>query len=175
MTPTMINAMQCLTTDLICQACRVFLALAYPGGEAQAPLAKRCTLQLPGGQPIFEYLQNNEAMQCFCQVVQNKSDAAKILLIRLGCAHYPNLKLKAQTPTGDARGEWVFSVDTHDAFSSTSFLPPPDHPDAERWTAMQAANVALKEKIEAAWECAGLLTFNGLLRRGLAETRPFPS
>jgi len=32
---------------------------------------------------------------------------------------------------------------------------------------MQLANVTLKEKIEASWEEAGLLTFNGLLRRDL--------
>jgi len=167
--------MQRLTTDLISQACRVFLGLAYPGGETQIPPAKRHVLLLPSGLPILDYVASDAAMQSFCQTEQGKISGGKILLVRLGCVHYPNLKLKVQLPAGDPQGEWVFSVDTHDAFSSTSFLPPPDHPDAERWTAMQAANVALKEKIESAWEQAGLLTFNGLLRRDLPGARPFPS
>jgi hypothetical protein len=34
---------------------------------------------------------------------------------------------------------------------------------------LQTANRRLKEQIESAWEEAGLLTFNGLLRRELAR------
>ena len=93
-------------------------------------------------------------------------------MLRLGCCHYPNLKLKTQIIKDGSESEWLFSVDTHDAFSSTSFLPPPHHPDAPRWRILQADNCALKQKIEAAWEDAGLLTFNALLRRDLPKVLP---
>jgi hypothetical protein len=33
---------------------------------------------------------------------------------------------------------------------------------------LQVANRKLKEQIERAWEAAGIMTFNGLLRRELA-------
>jgi hypothetical protein len=56
----------------------------------------------------------------------------------------------------------VFSVDTHDAICLDT-----RNPDASRWTEFQRSNCRLKEQIERAWEEAGLLTFNALLRREL--------
>src|SRR5262249_20000825 len=79
---------------------------------------------------------------------------------RLGCCHFPHLKLRVTNP--DQSGTWVFSVDTHDAVRLE-----PNHPDAPRWGRMQQANQELKERIEAAWEAAGLVTFRALLRRDL--------
>ena len=58
-------------------------------------------------------------------------------------------------------------VDTHDAFSKTAVYPPPDHPDAAAWAKLQTTNRQLKEAIERAFEAAGLLTFNALLRGDL--------
>jgi len=159
--------MQPLTTDLIGQACRIFLSLAYPDGDTAIPPRKRHLLQLPPGVPMLDHLDADQVTRDCCQVIPGKAGGARALLLRLGCCHYPNLKLKANLIDDDRQSVWLFSVDTHDAFSSTSFLPPADHPDAAAWLKMQAANVALKEKIEAAWDKAGLLTFNGLLRRDL--------
>ena len=45
------------------------------------------------------------------------------------------------------------------------------HPDAAAWIALQAANRELKGRIERAWEAAGLLTHNSLLRRELQTAR----
>jgi hypothetical protein len=66
-----------------------------------------------------------------------------------------------------ANDECVFSVDTHDGI----FFDPA-HPDAANWAELQQSNRALKEQIEHAWEEAGLLTFNALLRRELSGTSP---
>jgi hypothetical protein len=166
--------MQCLTTDLMGQACKIFLTLAYPGGEAAIPAAKRHLLGLPAGLMMLDHLDGDPVTRGFCQVAPAKTADIRLLLLRLGCRHYPNLKLKAQLIDDDPQGEgaWLFSVDTHDGFSSTSFLPPPDHPEAAAWLKIQADNVALKQQIEAAWEQAGLLTFNGLLRRDLPKAHP---
>jgi hypothetical protein len=161
-----------LSTDLVSQACRIFFSLAYPGGEDAVPEKKRHLLHLPPGLLMLDFV---EAV-CFapdcCQVIRAKSGGDRALLLRLGCCHYPNLKLKTQIIEDGRESEWLFSVDTHDAFSSTSFLPPADHRDAARWRMMQADNCALKQKIEAAWEEAGLLTFNALLRRDLPKVLP---
>jgi len=150
----------------------VFLPLAYPGGEAAIPAPKRPLLALPPGQEVLGYLPGDPAVRECCQVVNAKSGGVRAVLVRLGSAHYPHLKLKAQLVNHDQGNLWLFSVDTHDAFSATSFLPPPGHPDAARWTELQTANAALKGRIEAAWEQAGLMTFNALLRRDLDQARP---
>src|SRR5437660_3695892 len=161
-----------LTTDLISQACRVFLPLAYPGGEAAIPARKRPLLELPPGQEILSHLAGDPAVRESCQVVSAKGGGVRALLVRLGCAHFPHLKLKAQLLAHEQGDLWLFSVDTHDAFSSSSFLPPPGHPDAAKWQQLQCANAALKQCIEAAWEQAGLMTFNALLRRDLDQSGP---
>jgi hypothetical protein len=166
--------MQRLTTDLVCQACRIFLEAAYPGGESAVPPRKRLLLEMPSAQVMLSYLESTAGLQDCCQVSRSKTGEPRGLLIRLGCGHYPHLKLKAQLVDHEGGTEWLFSVDTHDGFSAAHFLPPPDHPEAAAWTKMQQANAALKQRIEAAWEQAGLTTFNALLRRDLQSDRPSP-
>jgi hypothetical protein len=158
--------MRRLTTDLLGQACQIFLSLAYPGNNGTVPVKKRCFLNLPAGQCMFAHLANDPAVNECCQA-QGMDGDKQALLVRLGCAHYPYLKLKVQRISHKQGDVWVFSVDTHDSFSKTSFMPPPGHPEAPAWMALQMQNAALKERIEAAWEQAGLMTFNGLLRRDL--------
>jgi hypothetical protein len=163
--------MERLTTDLLGQACRIFLPLAYPGDEGTIPAKKRCFLQLPAGESMLTRLTRDPAVGECCQVL-HKDGKKNALLVRLGCVHYPHLKLKVQCLNDDQGDIWVFAVDTHDAFSKTSFLPPADHPDRVAWEALQLKNGALKAQIEAAWEQAGLWTFKGLLRRDLANCQP---
>ena len=163
-----------LTTDLVSQACRLFLAEAYCGGESTIPPRRRLLLEMESGQEMLPYLESAPGLKECCQVVTAKNGGVRALLIRLGCNHYPHLKLKAQLIDHESGSEWLFSVDTHDGFSATNFLPPPDHPDAAAWTEMQHANAALKQRIETAWEQAGLTTFNALLRRDLQADRPAP-
>ncbi len=161
-----------LTTDLVRQATRLFVSLAYSGGEAAVPARKRALLDLPPGKEMVAQLADDPSLRECCQLVAGKNGRSRALLIRLGCNHYPHLKLKAQLIDHEDGDLWLFSVDTHDAFSARSFLPPAGHPEAAAWASIQAANAALKERIEAAWEQAGLLTFNALLRRDLEQARP---
>jgi hypothetical protein len=167
--------MQRLTTDLVSQACRVFLAHAYPEGDSAVPPRRRLLLELPAGQPMLVCLEATPGLKDCCQVVTAKTGTPRALLIRLGCCHYPHLKLKVQQVDHPRGPILLFSVDTHDGFSATNFLPPPAHPDAAAWTKLQHANAGLKQRIEAAWEQDGLMTFNALLRRDLDNAWPSPS
>ena len=72
-----------LTTDLISQACRVFLPLAYPGGEAAIPVRKRPLLNLPPGQEMLAYLPGDPLFRECCQVVNAKSGGVRAFLVRL--------------------------------------------------------------------------------------------
>lgn len=142
-----------LDTALLDQACRIFLARAYPGGKASVPPPRRVYLSLGPAAPLEAWLAPP-----VCQAF--RGDDGQGYAWRLGCRHFPHLKLRATNP--DHGDSWVFSVDTHDAVRVG-----PDHPDATRWAKLQADNQRLKDEIEHAWEAVGLLTFRGLLRRDL--------
>jgi hypothetical protein len=160
--------MQDLTTDLVGKACAIFLRYAYPGGEAAVPAKKRGYLDLPPGQALAEFLRASPDSLAICQTLSAKQGGPGYAL-RLGCAAFPHLKLKVQWLGSREPGMWVFAVDTHDAFSSDCFSPPPGHPEAEAWRRLQIGNQHLKEQIERAWAAAGLMTFNGLLRNDLEK------
>jgi hypothetical protein len=143
-----------LTTDLLSRACRIFLALAYPEGEATISPSRAAFLRLESRADLETALGSP-----ICQII--KADGRpRGYSVRLGSAAYPHLKL--QVVNCGQSDICVFAVDTHDSFKLDS-----RHPDAERCAHIQAANQRLKEAIERAWESDGLLTFNGLLRRGL--------
>jgi hypothetical protein len=163
--------MQELTTDQIGRACALFLDLAYPGGEGTIPPQRRVFRTLPAGQTLADFLCKSTGAQSLCQALTNRQGQPVGVAIRLGSSVFPHLKLKIQHVEDDSAACWVFTVDTHDAFCPTSSQAPPDHPEAEAWARLQRANQQLKEKVERAFEEAGLLTFNGLLRREL-DDRP---
>lgn len=145
-----------LTPALLAQACRTFLAVAYPNGHG-LPRAKQefvdrtelDSLESLVTPPLGEILRTPEG--------QHRGYA-----FRLGSIHYPHVKLQAIINCDTY--PCVFAVDTHDALRI-----PPDHPDAELWTQLQQANRILKERIEQAWEAEGLLTFNAILRLALEK------
>jgi hypothetical protein len=148
--------MRGLTTTLLELACRIFLERAYPHGADTIPPPKNNFLTLNVAQPVESVLAPP-----VCQPLFRRDGGLRGYALRLGSVLHPHLKL--QIVDHDEAG-CVFSVDTHDGFSLD-----PSHPDAARWKELQTANCRLKEDIERAWEEAGLLTFNGLLRRELAR------
>jgi hypothetical protein len=148
------HAVQELSTNLLCRACRIFLALAYPEGEHTIPANRAAYLRLEDGEPIHAILRPP-----LCQTLEEEGRIRGYAL-RLGSAHYPHLKL--QVINCDHSSTWVFAVDTHDSVRLRSC-----EPDADRLARLQAANRRLKEQIERAWEATGVLTFNALLRRDL--------
>jgi hypothetical protein len=147
-------------TPLLGLACRIFLDAAYADDPRSIPPAIAPYTDLPAQGPPAGWRETDGVYHALPQGA---------FTLRLGSAAYPHLKLRVQTmPT--AKGTLrVFAVDTHDSFSSAASQPPAGHPEAAAWQALQEANRALKEKIEAAWEAAGLLTLNGLLREALAS------
>jgi hypothetical protein len=147
--------MKGLTTSQFGRACRIFLDLAYPAGELGIPPAKRLYYAVKPDQVLTPLLTPP-----VCQPVLTSDGRVHGYAFRLGSSHFPHLKLRVVSH--DRSAECIFSVDTHDTVQVDAA-----HPDAERWRQLQADNRRLKEQIEHAWEAAGLLTFHGLLRRGL--------
>jgi hypothetical protein len=137
--------------------------LAYPEGETSIPATKRAYREIAVEPDLEPWLKPP-----VCQVLPRLSDLGgtpvagiRGYAFRLGSCGFPHLKLQV---VGNSDGELVFSVDTHD-----QVRVPANHPDAAGWAQIQAANRKLKEEIERAWEAAGLLTFNALLRRELQK------
>lgn len=148
--------MKGLTSALLKRACLIFFDCAYPEGRETIPSAKNHFLTFDADQPPESVL-----VPPLCQPLLQREGGLRGYALRLGSARHPHLKL--QFVDHEDAG-LVFSVDTHDGFALDS-----SHPDAARWLELQADNRRLKEEIERAWEAAGLLTFNGLLRRELAR------
>jgi hypothetical protein len=142
-----------LPVALLGRACQIFFAHAYPGGDDAVPASKRPYLHIPAEQSLESLLRPP-----VCQTLGKPSEAARGYAWRLGRTAYPHVKLQAVDCVGD--GTWVFSVDTHDTLRLRA-----GDPDAAGWAEIQATNRQLKHEIESAWEAAGLLTFNALLRR----------
>jgi hypothetical protein len=152
-----------LCPELLGQACRIFLTLAYPGGENSIPATKRAYLGI-SDEPDLEPLLKPPVCQVLPRlpcIGEPPPEGIRGYAFRLGSSVFPHLKLQV---VGQNDGELVFSVDTHD-----QVRVPLGHPDAAAWAQVQAANRKLKEEIEHAWEAAGLLTFNALLRRELQK------
>ena len=149
--------MQGLTADLLSQACRTFLALAYPQGSV--PGSKQIFLEANPAPPLNRFLAPPA-----CQSLVGPEGQSRGYSIRLGSSWFPHVKLQI-LERGD--GSYVFSVDTHDAMEIA-----PDHPDAGGVAALQTANRHLKERVERAWEAEGLRTFHSVLRDGLQMTGP---
>lgn len=149
---------------LLACACREFMRLAYPDGPASIPENKRIYLDLPVDGQVEDFLPPAAAAEGVGQIIPGPNGGIRGYAMRLGSARFPHLKLKLQLIDYNNSTAWVFMVDTHDAFSRDSVQPPPDHPDAPGWNALQAANRDLKARIEKAFEQEGLMTFHGLLR-----------
>ena len=148
-------------SPLLERACRTFLHCAYPDGEQTIPAPHDRFLHLEPDKPI-------EALVAppLGQVLRTPQGGLRGYAFRLGCAHFPHLKLQVLF----LEGRCLFAVDTHDGIALE-----PSHPDAARWQELQTANRRLKEQIEHAWEAEGLLTFHGLLREQLQGPAGPPS
>ena len=145
-----------LTTALLGQACRIFLELAYPGGYSTIPPPKNIYFCIQDDHPLEALLTAP-----VCQPLRTPDGAIRGYSLRLGSAFHPHLKLQIVSHDESA---CIFGVDTHDAIDLQTV-----YADGARWEQFQKVNRQLKERIEQAWEAAGLLTFNGLLRRELAQ------
>jgi len=145
------------------------MELAYPGGPQTIPPKKRPYLEIDPSRPVTDYLPPAPVAACVVQELSRKDGAAPGYEFRLGSTHFPHIKLRVQWMECQGKTMCVYTVDTHDAFSRQSVQPPPDHPDAAGWSALQEANRQLKDRVEDALEDAGFLTFKNLLRLDLSS------
>src|SRR5262245_28719712 len=129
-----------ITTEQLAQACRIFFNLAYPNGNGSIPAKLHRYLELEVDQPVSQYLPPGEFAKCVGQVGLHASGIPYKYSLRLGSVHFPQLKLQMELVSQPDGGTWVFSVDMHDAFSTKERQPPPDHPDAKHWIALQRTN-----------------------------------
>jgi hypothetical protein len=86
-------------------------------------------------------------------------------ILRLGNDLYPHMKLRISRPPRAV--QFVFSVDSHDAFLHAS----PGSKDYELLEELKRHNAALAESIHAAWDLGGLPTERNYLRQKLQEAK----
>jgi hypothetical protein len=141
--------------------------LAYPSGLASIPPKKRPYYDLDPNAPLEDFLPPAPTAACISQPISNRKDGPRGYEFRLGSVHFPHLKLRLQFMEHQGSFLWVYTVDTHDAFSRASVQPPPEHPEAQAWLALQDANRLVKDQVEDALQQAGFTTFKSLLRMDL--------
>jgi hypothetical protein len=155
MEPTLTDGqgdLQGLRLDLLRQAVEIYLSAAYPGGLIPEVVQRRlnwrevaCANELLSGPP-FERAGKVPGRQ------------TPVYALRLGNRRYPHMKLQIQPWPNEAG--FMLSVNTHDQVGGMGL----DGADAEVFRELQAENQRLKEKIEEAWDEAGLPTFLRYLR-----------
>jgi len=98
-----------LCPNLLGQACRIFLSLAYPEGENSIPVTKRAYLDICFERPLEPLLKPP-----VCQVLPRRTELGTPVIgirgyaFRLGSSVFPHLKLQV---VGQSDDELVFSVD----------------------------------------------------------------
>jgi len=150
--------MKPLSIDLLRLACRHFLDQAYPDGPEAIPEARLPYYRIPAGADVRDYLPPAPLARGIVASLVGANDG---YTIRLGCAVFPYLRLTLQHVEHSGEMAWLCGVDTHDSWHH------PEHADGAAWLALQSANREVKARIESAWDAAGLLTQNRLLRQDL--------
>jgi hypothetical protein len=85
--------------------------------------------------------------------------------LRLGNRQYPNMKLRLSRPPKD--GDFLFSVDCHDAFMAV----PPDSPDYKPLEELKRENAIIAEAIRLSWEQERFPTERAYLREKVRVAR----
>lgn len=148
-------------TDLV-TACRVFVALAYPGGAATIPTDKQNYLEISPDGTIDDFLPPSPAASPICVPLSKRPGGLVGYEFRLGSASYPHLKLRIQQIELHGQLVFVYSVDTHDGFDkATQFMNPEE---IAKWRTLVDGNRRLKKEIEDALARAGFITPIRLLR-----------
>lgn len=145
--------------SLLRQASQIFLGLAYAGGTDNVPPMVLPFCDLHDDFDLTALLSAAPQAKAIIRIAEGVRPS---ISIRLGSDAFSFLRMTLQPIEYDGAATWLFAVDTHDSWHH------PDHPDAIGWLTLQAANRELKARIEKAWDDAGILTHNRLLRQELA-------
>ncbi len=136
-----------MTTGHVRRAADIYTRFAWPQGS-KSPIS---TADLEGFETLEEVLARFE---------KEEGGGTRRLSLRMGNSRYPFMKFVIQEYL--VRGEFFFSVDTHDNLEIR-----PDSPDFGEWELVKGQNRLLKAQIERAWSEAGLPTHADL--RALVE------
>ena len=145
-----------LTPAHVRRAVRLYLDIAWPEDREERaffdPASLSSAKSLPEILSSFEHSGDSDEAAC------------EHYVLRLGNWRYPFMKLVLEEYL--VKGEYFFSVDTHDDLHIT-----PDMPDYDGWVEVRKFNRELKAKIEKVWREADLPTFEKLreLMEGLAQ------
>jgi hypothetical protein len=141
-----------LRLDLLRQAVEIYLGAAYPEDRIPEVVQRRLKWrevaradELLSGPP-FERAGKVPGRQ------------TPVYALRLGNDRYPHMKLQIQPWPNEAG--FMLSVNTHDQVAGIAL----EGTDAQAFRDLQAENQRLKERIEEAWDEAGLPTFLRYLR-----------
>jgi hypothetical protein len=157
------NDLQRLRLDLLRQAVRLYLELAYPSGSVPEAVRRRlhwsedCSPSELLAGPPFERVGKAPGRQ------------SPIWALRLGNHLYPHMKLQIQPWPNEAG--FMLSVNTHDQVAGVNL----SEVDAQVFRDLQAENQRLKELIEKAWDDAALPTFLRYLRDYIESRRETPA
>jgi hypothetical protein len=146
--------------DGLRRAIDLYLAVAYPTDSIPDPVRKR--LDWDDSRSPEDLLTRAPFER-----VGKGPNGCPIVALRLGNARYPHMKLQIQP--WEAPQGFLLSVNTHDQVLALD----PRAPDAEAYRSLQAENQRVKERIEQAWDDAGLPTFLRYLRDYIAA-HPHP-
>lgn len=133
-------------------AVAIYLREAYD--VSNVPEAVKRRLGWSDETPVAESL----AKPPFERVCSPDQGESAIYALRLGNTRYPHMKLQIQSwPNSEG---YLLSVNTHDQVLAQS----PSMRDLDAFRTLQTENQRLKERIEQAWDEAGLPTFLRYLR-----------
>jgi len=148
-----------LRLDLLRQAAGLYVDIAYPSGAIPEVVRRRLDWREDG--PADEIL----ARPPFERAGKAPGQQAPIYALRLGNHRYPHMKLQIQPWPNEAG--FMLSVNTHDQVAGVNL----SEVDAHAFRDLQAENQRLKERIEQAWDEAGLPTFHRYLRDYIESRR----
>jgi CheY-like chemotaxis protein len=145
-----------LTPAHVRRAVNIYLEHAWPAGRPERPVVDLRKLDAASSTA--------EVLAVFDKPRPVQGTSCEHYTLRLGNWRYPFMKLALQEYL--VRGEYFFSVDTHDDLKIS-----PEMPDYDGWQEIRRFNRGLKLEIESAWERADLPTYEKLreLMEGLAE------
>jgi hypothetical protein len=161
--------MQSLSQQQLARVCRLFMEHAYADALDTIPPKKKAYFEMPEDGALTEFLPPSPAAAGIVEDMAKRKEGPVGYELRLGCAHFPHLKLRLQHMDYHGKKVWVHMVDTHDAFFS-KLAQDPTHPEAGECRRIAELNGKLKRTIETALDQAGFLTPNALLRLGLTSS-----
>lgn len=139
------------------KAIRTFQDIAWSERPAGAPTVPAAILDGSSPEEVLKGFQRD-----------HRAGTMRRYGLRIGNSRYPFMKLIFQELL--IRDRFFFAVDTHDELDLKDTFP-----DYEQWLELKRWNHHLKDRIEQAWQAAGVPTFSAIVAQVERETPPGPA